>query len=363
MKTLTSLIGSLSHSRRIGRSSFLWSAVIAVSGLFFLLSFYPQQHRAAVTLAPTDPATLGLSGAVLQLGGGGSVFGSQAALDLSVRIGRSVYVRSIVDRNMHLSQDRDQTEEQTSRWLERNVDVRSLRGGVIQIEMTNKDAVLAKAIVRTYAEALREQLGIIAKNQIAYKRKILEELVRKSSNRYLKAQGEFDSFRRSKQYANPDAGFGQLTARGPIIENQIFEKKRQIENLLKFATPENIQVQRAQADLLILERILAETQSVDQGGKGSVGQIILRTQELAKLQRELDLSRDLYYNYLRTLQQTSVEDLTAAANIRVLEPAYIDPERQVNAAFLAAAILVILLGAAIEFYKLRPRVRNSNRGS
>lgn len=356
MKPVYSLLGRIAQSRLLATRTRRVSLLASLFAVFLVLALYPEKQRAAVTLAPTDPATLGLNGAALQLGSGGSVFGSQAALDLSVRIGRSVYVRKIVDRRLGIARKLGKSETSTLRWLEQNVDVRTLRGGIIQIEMKSGDARFAQQVVSAYADALREQLGIISKTQIAYKRQILEELVSSSGERYSRAQNAFDQYRRANRTANPDAILGQFAARGPAIENQIYDKERQLANLLKFATPENIQVQRVQADLNILRKMLFETQSAERSAQGSLEQVISKTSQLAKLQRELDVSRELYYNYRRTLQQTSVEDLTAGANVRILEPAYIDPERQYNSMFLALAVLTALLFAALEFYHFRPPV-------
>ena len=50
--------------------------------------------------------------------------------------------------------------------------------------------------------------------------------------------------------------------------------------------------------------------------------------------------------------------LAASINVRVLEPAYIDPARQYNLPAMILGVLLVLLGLAIEFYNLRPPVSN-----
>ena len=73
-----------------------------------------------------------------------------------------------------------------------------------------------------------------------------------------------------------------------------------------------------------------------------------------RLERKLVLARSLYEVYSRYLQGTSVEDLTSNANLRVIEPPFVDTSRQFNIFFLALALLLALFAIAAEFYVLRP---------
>lgn len=75
-----------------------------------------------------------------------------------------------------------------------------------------------------------------------------------------------------------------------------------------------------------------------------------------QLLRDVQIAQSLYDNYMKFLEGTSVEDMTSTASVRVLEPPYIDTARQVNWTFLALALALSLLWAAIEFYRLRPAV-------
>ena len=66
------------------------------------------------------------------------------------------------------------------------------------------------------------------------------------------------------------------------------------------------------------------------------------------------LAQSLYEAYRKYLQGTSVEDLTATATLRIIEPPFVDTSRQFNILFLALALLLVLTALTIEFYTLRP---------
>jgi capsule polysaccharide export protein KpsE/RkpR len=330
----------------------------AILGVLFviavLFALFPERHRAAVTLTPTDPASLGLSGTLGQLGAVQSVFGNQAAVEVSLRIARSDYVRDRVNAELGLGSYLGKNRIETLRWLDRKVDIHALRGGIIEFEVTLGDALQARKIVDVYARAVREQLASISRTQTAYKRDILVDLVEQANRRLTRAQAAYDTFRLRTRYSSPQAAIMAVGDRVPKLEDAIKSKRIQLAAARQFFTDDNMNVRQIHAEIAALEQQLAQTRSVAPGDDSSVGRVVRESTEVDRLRRDLDLALGLYDNYKRYLQGTSVEDLTSTANVRILEPAYVDSQRQYNWPFVILAGLVLLLAAVIEFYQMRP---------
>lgn len=350
------IMGSIANAPLLRKPGLRRVVLLALIAIFALLAFFPEKYRAASSLTPTDPASLGLSGTLGQLGAVGSVFGNQAAVEVSLKVARSEYVRSLVDKRLKLGSRLGKSPVDVHRWLDREVDVRALRGGIIQFEVKNRDPDFARALVSAYGDAVREQLSIIARNQTAFKRKILGELVESGSARLTKAQAAYDSFRLQTRYSSPQAAIYAAGDRIPELEAIIRSKEVQLAQMRQFATDDNMRVRQVIAEIDALQSQLTAARSTSPADRSSVGEVVRQSTQVDKLRRELDLAQSLYDNYKRFLQGTSVEDLTSSANIRILEPAYIDTSRQVNMLPLAVAIALLLLGLAIEFYAVRPPV-------
>lgn len=351
------IIGTLVHLRGLDRPWVMRGLLLVLIAIFVFVSLFPERYRAASSLTPSDPNALGLGGALGQLSAINSVFGNQAPIEVALKVGNSVLVRDTVSKQLNLSQRlnfRDRTA--THRWLRDEVSIRSLRGGILMIETYQKDPQLARDLIGAYSEAVRVRLAEINRRQTEYKRDILLDLVTDASNRLARAQRAYDTFRLTTRYGDPALAMEAIGARIPVLEGAIKAKEVQINAARQFATDQNMAVRQLVAERNSLVGQLDQAKATNPAQSNSVGRVVQASTEADKLVRELTIAKTLYIGYLRYLEGTSVEDLTSMATVRVLEPPFVDTERQIDYRFAAIALALALLWAALEFYRLRPPV-------
>lgn len=320
-----------------------------------VLALFPQRYLASASLTPTDPESLGLSGTLGQLGAINNVFGNQAAIEIALRVGRSVDVRETVMRKLDLPRRMDEPDRtRLHRWLSSHVVVRSLRGGIVLITLQDTDPDLARDIVAAYTVAIRDQLAVISRRQTAYKRDVLLELVDEATARLSRAQTAYDRFRLTNRAALPEAQISTVSARIAALEAGLKARQVDLQVARQTFTDEHLTVKQIKAEMATMQGQLAALKATSPGADTSVGRVVGQSSELYRLERELNVAKALYESYLRYLQGTAVEDMTSTASVRLLEEPFIDTSRQV---WLPAAVLGValaLLWAAVEFYRLRP---------
>lgn len=352
-----SMVGGIARIRLLDR---FWKRALVFGGLVamcLLLAVFPTRYLASTSLTPTDPESLGLGATLGQLGAINNVFGNQAAVEIAMRLGKSIYVRDTVISQLGLAKRLDEPDPVAlHRWLEDKVEVRSLRGGIITIGMTDRDAELARDIVGAYADAMQTRLGDINRKRTAYKRDILMKLVSEASDRLAQAQSVYDNFRLTNRYADPRASIAAVAERIPLLEAAIKTKQVQLATARHVFTDSNINVKQISAELGALQSQLDQAKATSTRQDSSVGKMVDASSQLFKLERELAVSKALYDSYTRYLQGTAVEDMTSSANIRVLEASYVESDRQYFMPALAAAAAFLLLWMAVEFYRFRPPV-------
>lgn len=348
-------MGALVNSspmRRARTRRIIFAVLIAICLVF---TYFPERYRAAVAVAPTDPGSLGLGSALGQLGALNTVFGSQTAVEVALKVGRSVHTRHEIIRRLSLMKRMHFSNEvEASRWLAEAVELRSVRGGIVMIECLNRDPKLASELVASLQDILREQLAGIALRQTSYKREIMLKLVSDANTQLAVAQANYNRFRLTTRYSDPTFAIGAIGQRIPVLQAAIKAKEVELSAAREFATDENMAVRQIIAQIDSLKQQLAQFQALNPDESNSIGRVVNQSTEAERLERDLEMAKKLYYNYRLLLEGTSVEDLTSSANLRIIERPFIDTERQTNLAPLVLAGLLLMLALGIEFYQLRP---------
>lgn len=353
-RSFVGTMSSMSWLSRFRNRALVFGLPIAA---FAVLSVYPERYEASATLTPADPSSMGLGGTLGQLGATSSVFGNQAAVEVALRVANSVYVRDIAIQNGHLDKLLGASSIDLHRKLEGKVDIRSLRGAIILIDVKDTNPERAKAIVTAYTDALRQRLGEIARMQTAYKRDILEKLVSDAGKNYADAQDNYNSFRLKNRDPAPSGQLDLVNQRIVMLQSAIEAKNIALKTARQLYTDNNIQIRQIKAEIDALQNQLGQARTLDpNSAQSNVGSVVANSRKLFALERTLNLQRSLYDSYQRFLEGTAVENLASTANVRVLEPPYVETTRQYWLPALMAAIALALLWGAIEFYRMRPPV-------
>lgn len=355
------LVGSVARHPFVANATRRRLVVLGLAAVLGVLSVWPTPYRAAVTLTPVDPSTMGLNpssssgglGALSMLGSGGAM-STQTLIESNLQVAHSVYVRQAVSRKLDLPKRLGKSEQQVMRWLDKKVDARSLRGGIIEIDTKQFEPSLTLDLVSAYADATRDQMGVVNHNQNAIREHALEQVLAQAGERLSKAQAAYDTYRLKTGSGDPLTNALQVTGRAPALDDMIAAKQAEIEGLRRFATESNFKVRKAEAELTALQARAAAARSVSTQANGSVGRVVAQSSQGMALRRELELAQMMYDGYKRNLQGTLAEGLVSTVNVRVLEQPYLDPDRQYNVAALALLVLVLGGGLAVEFYLMRP---------
>ena len=352
-----SIIGEL-VGLRLFRRFVVRAAVFAPIILILLvMTFVPERYKATASFTPQDTASMGLSGALGQLGAIDNVFGNQAAVEIALRIAKSVDVADRVIAETGLDKRMEgKGRVALHRWLDKNVEIRSLRGGIITVQVQHRDPALSKALVGSYVRATRQELTEISRRQTKFKREILRNLVDDAWVEFSEAQARYDTFRLTRGMADPRKSLESISDRIPALEADIKGRQIALSAARQLYTDDNMVVKQQLAELAAVQRQLATAKATEDRGPDNLGRLVDNSNQLYLLERELGIARSLYDSYMRYLQGTAVEDATATGNVRVLEDAYVETARQKYLPALVGALAIFLLWMAIEFYRMRPPV-------
>jgi tyrosine-protein kinase Etk/Wzc len=331
----------------------IFGAIIIVLAL---LSWFPRVYMGDVKLAPQDTNTAGLSSILSQLGGNyAALLGSHQPVEIDLTIGRSFDVQSEVARRLGMVTGTGNDAVMTAvKKLQRTTEVRALRAGVLEIEVNGRDPGEVVKAADIYARVMQRRLAELSRAQTAYKRGVLDDRMREATDRLSRAERAITTFRQRNRVVTPDAEMEEAVSQSASLRRQYQSAQVELERTRRFNSDGSFVVKQLEATLVALQRQIDTAQSKVRSQSGlTASGIAPRALEYEQLQRDLKFAQALYDSYLRYLEGTEIENLTADFNMQIIEPSFLDTGLHVNIVPAILLAIMALLAFAAEFIYLR----------
>lgn len=342
------------NSRRIRRRAYA-----AVALLLMVLCVLPRPYVARAKMVPQDSNSVGLGSTMGALGGQFQGFaallgGARQPIDMYLAIGRSAEVTGDVIKRLRLIGPDGYSSERKARLaLASKVDVHSLTGGIIEIEVRTHDGKESMAIARAYAQAISQRILALDHDRIERKRQIVQGRFRQASERVVQTETALNAYRRRNRLAQPEAELGSAIALRTGLEARLQARMVELQTLSRFQGPDNPQLRAIQSEIATLRTQIARTAEPAMGSGGpNVAGISEASGEYLNLYRDYRFAQALYEVYSRSSEEVAVEALAGetAADVQAIEAANLDPDFKVNIPAAALLALVIALAAFTEIY-------------
>lgn len=340
------------RSRRIGY------AILAI--VLAILCFWPRPYVGRAKIVPQDPSSaLGgmLGGGAGQIQDLAALFGGgRRAIDLYLTIGQSEDVRNEVIDTLKLvgPSGRYATLREARVKLERQVDVQSLPGGVIEIEAHTHDPDESLQLAKSYTTAIAGRLKLLNHQQLSTRRTLVDQRFREAATRLAEAEGRLNAFRRTNRVsANPEAELGAALTVRTGLEAQLQAKLVELDTFRRFMGPENPRLLAVQTEVAELRKRLAQSVDPNTGAAGpNAGELTELTSEYVNLYRDYVFAQSIYQIYSRISEEVAVQELSGrtAATVQVVEAPHLDAWRHYNVSAVAAFALLILTILFTEIY-------------
>lgn len=324
-----------------------------------VLTVFPQPYVARAKILPQDSNSIGLGSMMNALGGQlqgfASLFGgAKQQIDMYLAVGRSDEVTGAVIKKLKLAGPGAYGSERSARVaLAKKVDVHSLTGGMIEIEVRTRDADEAEKLTGAYVEAISNRIVALGKDRVERKRAVVMQRFKEAADRVTETENALNEFRRRNRLAEPQAELGSALSVRAGLEAQLQAKQVELTTLQKFQGPENPQLMAVQSQVASLRAQIARSATPAAGAAGpNVAGLSEVSGEYLDRYRDYRFAQALYEVYARSSEEVAVETLAGetASSVQVLEAPRLDADRKFNIAALALLALVILGALFTEIY-------------
>lgn len=332
-------------------------AVLALALL--VLCVVPRPYVARAKVVPQDSSSIGLGSMTSAVGGQMQGFaallgGAKTPVDLYLAVGRGTEVTDSVIARLNLVGSGQYPSVDKARLaLAKRVDVHSLTGGIVEVEVRTHDSAFAQRLTETYVRAISDRITALGEDRVRRKQAVVQRRFKEAAGRVVKAEAALGEFRRRNNLAAPEAQLGSALSLRAGLEAQLQAKLVELSTLEQFQGPENPQLMAVRSEVAELRSQIANSARPDTGPAGpNVAGLSEVSGEYLNLYRDYRFAQALYEVYARASEEVAVETLAAetATDVQVIEAPRLDVDRKFNVPAVALLLLVIALALFTEIY-------------
>lgn len=250
--------------------------------------------------------------------------------DLIAGISKSrTILESIVDKfdlmNYYHAKNKESACRTLSNALNAKVDEKT---GMITIAVESKDPVLAADVANATVDELQSLLQNLAVTQVSQQRLFLEHQLKRTHQNLMQAEEDFQKYQMQTGLLNVDVQTQTLMDSIARIQAQIAVKEVELKAAKTYATVQNPQVQRLQAELAGLKNELKKLEAKAGEGPNPIPafkEIPKAGVEYTRKLRDLKFNETLYETLLQQYQTAVMAEASEGIVIQVVDPA-VPPE-------------------------------------
>ena len=280
--------------------------------------------------------------------------------DLVAGIAKSrTLVDNIIDKfnlmDYYHAEKRDAARSALSGAISANVDEKT---SLITIAVEDKDPVMAADMTNAIVDELQNLLQGLALTQVSQQRLFLENQLKQAHHNLMQAEEEFQKYQAQSGLLNVDVQMQALMDSIANIQAQIAVKEVQLKAARTFATAQNPEIKRLQAELAGLKKELknleAKAGTDNPNFIPAFEEIPKAGMEYARRLRDLKFQETLYETLLQQYQAAVMAEASEGLVLQVIDPA-IPPELKIKPRrklmLIVAGFLGLFVGIFAAFIK------------
>ena len=328
-------------------------ATILAAIMVFII---PKSYTATATILPPQQNQSVLSAMMGQLAGTQSLdlrdLGLKNPSDVFVAMLKSRTVEDALINRFDLRKVYGVKSYQDARKkLEKRSEIDPEKEGLISIAVTDRDPRRAADIANAWVEELRALNQNLALTEAAQRRAFFEQKLVAERNALSQAELALKQIEQQTGIIQPDAQTRALIGEVAEVRAQIAAKEVQLQSMGSYATPNNPDVKRVEAELAKLRAqfaSLSRTQATAVPSEGNLqvptGRVAGAGLEYLQAARELKYHESFYDFLSRQLEAARIDEAKSAVVVQVVDKA-VEPEKKSS----PRRLLIIAVTALLSF--------------